>query len=289
MKTQAQKGKGSKSSIMFKEHYDTPQAGKSLPLLTQPGKLLICTKKIHGTSHRDALVQVKRTLNWKEKLAKRFGVQIQETEWKHLSGTRRVVLTPATLNQYHDPSIRTYASSLFEGKLHKGETIYSEIVGFEPTGRPIMPSVSTESMKDKEFTKRYGKTMVFAYGCAPAQCKVLVYRITMTNEDGITTEYSWDQVVNRCKELEVDHVPLVSMTTIDEILQNTEETDPEKALLDYMNKIASGPSVLDPTHIEEGICVRVDDRNYKFKSYEFKVVEGIIKDSGVVDTEEAQG
>jgi hypothetical protein len=32
-----------------------------------------------------------------------------------------------------------------------------------------------------------------------------------------------------------------------------------------------------------------DDRNYKFKSYEFKVFEGIIKDSGVVDNEEAQG
>ena len=55
----------------------------------------------------------------------------------------------------------------------------------------------------------------------------------------------------------------------------------------------SGPSTLDDRHIKEGVCVRIEggisNRTTKFKSFEFKVLEGIVKDSGVIDTEEAEG
>jgi hypothetical protein len=50
---------------------------------------------------------------------------------------------------------------------------------------------------------------------------------------------------------------------------------------------------LDSRHIKEGVCVRIEgglyNQTFKFKSFEFKVLEGIIKDSGVIDAEEAQG
>jgi hypothetical protein len=51
---------------------------------------------------------------------------------------------------------------------------------------------------------------------------------------------------------------------------------------------------LDNRHLKEGVCVRIDHygikpKVYKHKSFNFKVLEGIIKDSGLVDTEEAQG
>ena len=46
-------------------------------------------------------------------------------------------------------------------------------------------------------------------------------------------------------------------------------------------------------HIKEGVCVRIEgglvNKTFKFKSFEFKVLEGIVKDSGVIDTEEAEG
>jgi hypothetical protein len=55
----------------------------------------------------------------------------------------------------------------------------------------------------------------------------------------------------------------------------------------------TGPSTLDARHIKEGVCVRIEgginNQTFKFKSFEFKVLEGIIKDSGVIDAEEAQG
>jgi hypothetical protein len=57
--------------------------------------------------------------------------------------------------------------------------------------------------------------------------------------------------------------------------------------------MGSGASVLDQTHIKEGVCVRIEggivNKTFKFKSFEFKVFEGHIKDAGIVDEEEAQG
>ena len=54
---------------------------------------------------------------------------------------------------------------------------------------------------------------------------------------------------------------------------------------------ASGSSIIDPRHIKEGVCVRIEgglnNQTFKFKSFEFKFLEGIIKDSGVVDMEES--
>jgi hypothetical protein len=86
--------------------------------------------------------------------------------------------------------------------LKKGETVFFEIVGFEPNGKPIMPAVDTEKLKDKEFTKKYGKSMTFSYGCNPTdkQFDIYVYRIHMTNEDGFSIEYSWEDIKERCKE-----------------------------------------------------------------------------------------
>jgi hypothetical protein len=289
---------------MFKEHFDTAHFGKYLHEFDY-GQTIIITEKLHGTSGRIGNVQVERTLNWKERLAKKFGVKVQETEWKYLNGTRRVVLEETSGTQFHDPTIRDKAFKLFNGNLRKGETVYFEIVGYESTGASIMPKVDTTKMGDKEFTKTYGKTMPFSYGCGEFESRVYVYRMTLADEDGHTIDYAWDDVVKRCKELGVDAVPHVrtlSFADVELEYRNLnaipQETDIDiRDIKEYFSKLVecygSGASVLDATHIKEGVCVRIEgginNKTYKFKSFEFKVLEGIIKDSGVVDAEEAQG
>ena len=293
------KTKTAKTSVMFKEHFDTAHFGKHLHEFDY-GQTIIITEKLHGTSGRIGHVQVSRDLNWKEKLAKRLGVKVQETEWKYLNGTRRVVLEETSGTQYHDPTIRDKAFKLFDGNLRKGETVFFEIVGYESTGASIMPKVDTTKMNDKEFTKRYGKTMPFSYGCGELQSKVYVYRMTLTDEDGHTIDYAWDDVVKRCKELGVDHVPHIRTLTLNELYEqdlkqggNGDIRDIKETFSKMVEAYGSGPSILDETHIKEGVCVRIEggiaNKTYKFKSFEFKVLEGIIKDSGVVDAEEAQG
>ena len=58
-----------------------------------------------------------------------------------------------------------------KGKLHKGETVYYEVVGFQTNGVPIMPSGNNAKTNDPEFIKQFGKTTVFSYGCHPGGLK----------------------------------------------------------------------------------------------------------------------
>jgi hypothetical protein len=206
--------------------------------------------------------------------------------------------------QYHDPTIRDKAFNAFNGNLRKGETVYLEIVGYENGAKPIMPAVDTTTLNDKEFTTRYSNMgnrthMVYSYGCAEGVSDIYVYRMTMTNVDGQSVDYSWDDVMKRCNELGVKHVPELARFTVGE-LKAIEETkghyfnddrDFQEFLLNQVDIYSKGASLVDETHIREGDCVRLESglvpRIYKHKSFEFKVLEQIVKDTGVVDLEES--
>lgn len=291
---QGKKIKVAKTSIMFKEHFDTDHFGKHVKDF-EHGQRLVVTEKLHGTSGRIAHVLVDKELTFKDKVAKFFGVNVIDKEWKYLNGTRRVVLEETSGTQFHDPTIRDKAFNLFKGNLRKGESVYFEIVGYESTGAAIMPRVDTTKMGDKDFTKRYGKEMSYSYGCAEKECDVYVYRITNTNEDGHSVDLTWDDVKKRCDELGVKYVPelfVTSLDIIDAYSKLNDDRDIENLFVEAIDTAAKGVSVLDDSHIREGVCVRIDNvgmtpKVYKHKSFEFKVLEGIIKDAGVVDMEES--
>jgi hypothetical protein len=292
-----------KTSVMFKEHFDTEQFGKNLQFFKK-GQTIVITEKLHGTSGRVGRVKVERDdFTLMEKIAKFFGARIEKEEWKYLNGTRRVVLEESNGTQYHDPGIREYAFKVFDGNLRKGETVFFEIVGFEPNGLPIMPPGDVNSLKDKDFSKKYGEKMMYSYGCDPEKCEVYVYRITFTNEDGQTIDYAWEDVVSRCHEMGVKTVPHIATLRLEDVEMNlmlrnkssekVDDRDVSEKFFEMVQEWGSGVSILDNRHIREGVCVRIEggisNRTYKFKSFEFKVLEGIAKDSGVVDEEEAQG
>jgi hypothetical protein len=302
---QPKKTKTAKTSIMFKEHIDTSHFGRCAHEV-KPNDLIIITEKFHGTSHRVGNVLVARKLKWYESILRWLNFKIDENEWVYLNGTRRVVLEESKRNgpQYHNPTIRDNAFSLFEGNLRKGETVYLEIVGYDNGSTPIMPAVDTSALKDKEFTQKYSnmgnKThMVYSYGCVEGTSDVYVYRMTMTNVDGQSVDYSWDDVMRRCNELGVKYVPELARFTVNE-LKAIEETkgryfnddrEFQDFLLNEVDIYSKGASLVDKTHIREGVCVRLESglvpRIYKHKSFEFKVLEGLAKDSGVVDMEES--
>jgi len=294
------KTKTAKTSIMFKEHYDTEHFGKHLHEI-KFGDMVVITEKLHGTSGRIGHVLVEKDLNKFTKFLSRF-LPIERTRWEYLNGTRRVVLEETSGKQFHDPTIRETSFRLFKDNLHKGETVYFEIVGFETTGTPIMPRVDIKKMNDKEFTERFkqhGNTiMTYTYGCEENTSAVYVYRITNTNVDGHTIDLTWADVKTRCGELGVNHVPELSYTTIGEMIWRDKESGgsgdirtAQEMIMAEVEFLAKGPSTIDASHIREGVCVRLDNyaktpKVYKHKSFEFKVLEGIVKDAGVVDMEE---
>jgi hypothetical protein len=128
------------------------------------------------------------------------------------------------------------------------------------------------------------------------QSRIFVYRMTMTNEDGEVVEYTPDQVRHRCMYMGVDFVPVEWSGLIPE--NPGSHDDPTITAGEWILKKAEqfydGPEPLDPTHIREGVVVRIINRPtftaYKHKNFSFKVLEGIIKDTATApDMEEADG
>ena len=282
------KNKVVKESIsypFFEEHKDTAQLAYNMSAF-KPGDTIYITRKLHGTSARTMKTvkvtkkntKLRRLLHMKPKTTREVSV---------VSGSRRVVLKDMTKNDgyYSDNGFRKKYHDLLKDRLPEGMEVFYEIVGYVNETTPIMGSVSNKGVKEKKFTKKFGSTTTFSYGCDPGENEMYVYRMTMTTADGTVVELPWETIEVWCDRLGIKHVP---------DLEKFIFTTPED-LRERVNKYLEGMPAdeIGKTHIAEGVVVRIDNREsftaYKDKVFEFKVIEGIAKDtSDVPDMEEAE-
>lgn len=287
-------GQGKKTrqrdNAMFHKHIDTGMFKREMQLIPV-GSLVWVTEKLHGTSQRighvldevpvkrNSLMQiVARMLNWPS-ITK---------EWRHLIGTRNVIV------DHRDGEDGFYGAEKFRGdvvngvSLHRGECVYGEVVGYTESA-PIMATQNIGQLKDKRLKELYGDRIDYSYGCLPGTCAFYVYRITQVNEDGLSTELSWNQVKKRCRELGMKTVPELEFFIVE---------DPERMrrLVGYLTEDEVNglphPSTLDTRHIREGVVVRYESEHgtgwLKNKSFAFGCLEGYLKESDeFVDTEES--
>jgi hypothetical protein len=300
---------------LFSEHADTEQLAYNLSAF-RPGDQIEITLKMHGTSQRTGYLPTLKGYkkNILDYILRREGTPIYD--WGYVTGTRRTVLENYEGGYYGDNAFRETHSKVFEGKLHKGETVYYEVVGFTNTGTPIMGSSSNAKLNDKEFIKQYGDTTVFSYGCSPTDEKTMygqdedgifsikqdtpqsdmyVYRMTITNEDGDVVEYTPDFMRYRCEQMGIKTVPVMWSGFIPE--HPGSKADPTITAGEWIKNVAEmyydGPDPVGKTHVREGVVVRVLNRPgfcaFKHKNFEFKCLEGIVKaDAETPDIEEAQ-
>lgn len=307
----------------FEEHIDTAQLAYNLHAF-KAGDIIDITLKMHGTSQRTAYTLVQKEKTYPcviDKLRKLFRMKPEIIEsYDYISGTRRCTLENYDGGYYGNNSFREQHHNKFVGKLHKGEEVFYEVVGFTDSGASIMPTVSNKKLNDKEFVKKYGDETVFSYGCEPSgtkgvditerkvpQSDIYVYRMTMTNPDGQVVEYSYDYMKYRCEQMGVMVVPMLwrgiiptDLKTEDFFTKDNGEFEDwvyaENAGEWVKNKAEYYYDGVDPigkTHWREGVVVRIENRPkftaYKHKNFTFKVLEGIIKDSATeADMEEAQ-
>lgn len=297
---------------LFAEHADTEQLVYNMDAF-KPGDQIEITLKMHGTSGRTGYLPkfqgYKRTLL--DKIFHRQGTPIYD--WGYVTGTRRVVLDDFEDGGFYGSNaFREPHAKFFEGKLWKGETVYYEIVGFTTDGTPIMPSVSNSKISDKKFTKQYGPTTVFSYGCTPKsqaiehyneetedtditwtpQSDFYVYRMTMTNEDGDVVEYTPDFMRYRCEQMGAKYVPVLwkDYALPRGIIEY--DWDAGEYVKGIAEKYYDGPDPIGKTHVREGVVIRIVNRPkfcaYKHKNFNFKCLSGIAADlaaeSGATDT-----
>lgn len=265
---------------LFQEHIDTEQLDYNLGEFKKNDTCYI-TLKMHGTSQRTGLLPREDNKNIITRLKNKY----LKTKYDTVTGTRRVVIDSFNKDTgfYGTDKFREQWHNFFKERLHKGEEVYYEVVGYVNETTPIMPDGDNKKVQDKEFTKQYGDKTRFSYGCDEGFCKAYVYRMTMTNEDGHIVEYPWEVVKHRCEEMGIPHVP-----ELDKFLYTTEDN--------LMKRVDKHLDITDPigkTHIAEGVVVRIDNKPkfkaFKKKGFYFKVLEGIIKDTAEVpDMEEEQ-
>lgn len=311
-RTRKNKPKNILIAPLFNEHADTEQLAYNLNAF-KPGDEIEITLKMHGTSQRTGYLPVfkgmKRTF-W-DKLFRRPGKPIYD--WGYVTGTRRTVLDNFDGGFYGSNEFREPHAKFFEGKLHKGEEVFYEVVGFTTSGAPIMGSVSNKKLNDKEFERQYGPTTVFSYGCEPTgqrkkfyrdeisvfsipepvpQSDFYVYRMTMTNEDGNVVEYTPDYMRYRCEQMGCKTVPVFEQFRIPGSNDRNILYLNSEGVIDYVTKTPGewvmeaaetyydGPDPIGKTHVREGVVVRIVNRPsftaYKHKNFAFKCLSGII-------------
>ena len=280
---------------LFVEHADTEQLAYNMGAFKN-GDLVEITLKMHGTSGRTGylprLVDIvptnvlavfceikdrNRKLNKLQKAMIAYFDKHSKPkyDWGLISGTRRTVLDSFDGGFYGSNEFREKHEKVFEGKLHKNETVYYEIVGFTDDGTPIMPKASNKKLNNKEFIKQYGEETVFSYGCDPDNKKsdLYVYRMTITNEDGDVVEYTPDFMRYRCEQMGVKCVPLLWRGFI------PEEVNPGEYIKGIAEDFYDGPDPVGKTHVREGVVCRILNRPsfaaYKHKNYDFKCLSGI--------------
>jgi len=288
------KGRDYGSHANFQRHRDTAQLRTVIGSI--PANIfLILTAKLHGTSavtgnvlEEIELPFYKRAINWlldKLKLSKyKFK---PKQEYKYLIGSRNVVFVGKKDNYYKD-DFRFDAANTFMEKLRKGETVYYEIVGYTNNGSTIMQSqtVTKEIRKAFKNTSKFPETMKYTYGCEPGKWDVYVYRITQMGEDGVIRDLSWNVVKERCKELELKSVPEFWI-----FKYNGDPSSLMDTIRAFIPDDAFVESEVDSKHIEEGLCIRLDDGAdiatiYKHHSFAFKVLEGQLEIPDNEDTED---
>ena len=259
-------------------HTDTEQLAYNLDKF-HPGDQISITLKLHGTSQRSMRTYAELPRGFFRKL---FNMK-PKTKPAYVLGTRRCVVTENHEGFYGNDQFRLSHHKALEPYIEDTMEVFGEIVGYygEGSEQTIMPSCDNKKISDKNFIKEFGPRTVFSYGCQPGESKMFIYRITSQNGE---KEWTPKEIKTWCDEHGFNYVPIV----------DTFEFTTTEDLLDRINKYFE--DLRDPigkTHIKEGVVVRIVNRRtftaYKSKTFEFRALEGLVKDSETMpDMEEAQ-
>lgn len=269
---------------MFPEHIDTENLSRNIHKLN-PDSVGQLSIKLHGTSLRVANTLVYRKLSIIDHIAMFFGVKVQTTEYKYVYGSRKVTKsiedTPVLKkgNDFYEGGdiYTSVGKEKFYGKLHQGEEIFAEIVGYTLSNSPI---------------QKVGK-FIYDYGCQPNQRDVYVYRITRTSSEGIVTELSIPEYKTRCQELNVNSVPQLWYGRLqDKYPDITIDENWHKNFLDHLTSEfldTDEPMCSMKGTPREGVCLRIETsgiQTFKHKSPRFLLHESSAFDEGKIMDEE---
>lgn len=255
---------------LFPEHPDSENYWRNNWLIPQD-RWVYVTQKVHGTSIRLGRVPVLRKLTWRDRIAKKLGVKVQETEYDALAGSRKVIKDPnhpdyAKSNHFYDEDIWASFLPRIEHLIPENFLVFGELIGYTSSGAAIQSN--------------------YTYDMAPGAHDLLVYRVATVNPKGIVVDLSWPQVRQFCHERDLMHV-----------VDLWEGYHKDFVVDDWIDKRfnPSFPGALslgaDKKLVDEGVCVRAEGLVpiiLKAKSPIFLAHETKLLDKEVLDIEADQ-
>ena len=231
-----------------------------------PNAFVVITQKLHGTSVRVANTIVRRKLSHRDRIAKWFGVAVQDVEFGNVYGSRRVIkdANNPEMVHFYSSDIWTSEGRKLDGLLPKNYIVYGEIVGWDGE-KPIQED--------------------YTYNCLPGSRDLYVYRVAVVNQDGVVTDLSWDALKGFCALTGIKHVP--------ELWRGKLSDFEPVQFLDVAFSVKFDNAVLlsPESPCDEGVCVRIEDvtpKIYKAKSPVFLAHETEQADLGNSDVESMQ-
>lgn len=249
---------------MLPEHYDTGNFFRNADTI-KPGTRVTVTQKLHGTSIRVGNTIVGRKLNLRERVAEKFGVKVQRTEFANVYGSRKVLKDPNNPYQTHfyGTDIWTDEGRKLDGLLPENFLVYGELIGWTQYCEPIQKN--------------------YTYQLPEGRAELYVYRVAFVNGQGRMVDLSWDQVKEFCLNAGLKHVPELWSGPI-------EEFDAEQFLDRKFHQDGDTAAVplARESPCDEGVCIRVDGlapHILKAKSPAFLRHETKMLDQEVIDLE----
>lgn len=216
-----------------------------------------------------------------------------EYNYHKFCSSRRVIkdpeINPSLTKGYYNYDIWNLAFEIVKEYLHRGMTVYAEIVGYMPTGSMIQAGYDYKCIYDPktyEYEKMTPRQMYDA-----KLFNILVYRITYTNVSGKVFEFSTQQVKEFCEKYGLNTVKELYYGRAKDLFPNIEidQNWCENFLQALRDKYLEKQSVLCNNKVpEEGIVLRREISEidvYKLKSVAFLERETKMLDKGEVDIE----
>lgn len=246
------------------EHYDTDNYFRNSHIIPETRDVTV-TQKLHGTSIRIANTYVARKLTLLDRIAKRLGVAVKETELDYVFGSRKVVkdINNPNQNHFYSTDIWTEEGRKLEGVVPENFILYGELIGWTAEGSPIQ----------RDYT----------YNVPAGTCDLYIYRVAFINGIGLLTDLSFDQMVEFCRDRGLRTVPL--------LWQGKYADFQVENFIDkrFQDEGYAGVVPLDKASpIDEGVCIRAEGLApyiLKAKSPEFLAHETKMLDAEAEDLE----
>jgi tRNA-binding EMAP/Myf-like protein len=263
----------------FRFHEDTSHLKREM-FKVSPDDYVSITNKLHGCNFIVSHVRVKRKLSLLERLAKKIGIRVEETEYGMLYSSRAVIKNQflhdkKEHNHFYDADVWKIVAEKSFPLLRQGISIVGEIVGYTPNGGAIQKG--------------------YDYGCEPNNLDFYVFKVTYTSPSGDVYVFNHRETVAFCEKYGLkmpetffygkakDLFPEIPVDDKwhDTFLQKMIDVYLEKKCHLCKNDVWA-----------EGVILRKEVPHewdaFKLKSFNFLGYESALLDSGEVDLETTQ-